>query len=433
MRIQRKTFVLGALATLAIVGLLAWAFAPRPVEVEVASVSQGPFETTLDEDGQTRLRERYQISAPLAGRLTRITLREGDGVAAGDVLATLTPALAPLLDERSRREAEARVATAQAVLQRAVTRIERARVALTQAENEQRRNAALAEQGYVSPSRVDDDRLAVQAARSEADTAVLDREVAVRELATARAALEALRGGSAGGNFAVRSPVAGRVLKVQQSSEGVVAMGTPLLDIGDIRRLEVFAELLTSDAVQIPPGAAVRIDRWGGAGELAGRVRRIEPAAVTKVSALGVEEQRVKVLIDFTSPAAQWAALGEGFRVGVRIVTRAVPQALQVPVSAVFPLPADAAPGIEAQATSASGGALSAARNTTVPAAATPPSSAMAVYRVTEGSARLLPVDVVARNGRFAWIRAALQPGDAVVIYPPTALRDGQRVRLRRV
>jgi len=426
MKIQRKTLVLGTLATLAVAGLLAWAFAPRPLAVEVAAVTQGPFETTLDEDGQTRLRERYGVSAPLAGRLARITLREGDAVEAGATLATLTPALAPLLDERTAREAQARVATAQALLQRAATRIERARIALAQAQSELQRSEPLAAQGFVSPSRVDDAMLAVAAARSEADTAVIEREVATRELAQARAALEAVRG-PGGSRFNVRSPVAGRVLKVHQTSEASVAMGTPLLDVGDTRRLEVVAELLTSDALQIPGAAAVRIDRWGGEGELAGQVRRVEPAAVTKVSALGVEEQRVKVLIDLTSPPAQWAALGEAYRVGVRIVTRSQPQALQVPVSALFPPPAGT------QDSLAVGHSASAPASAAAPVPAGPAATPMSVYAVEGGQARLVPVELLARNGRSAWIRAALPVGQAVVIYPPASLRDGQRVQVRRV
>lgn len=422
MKIQRKTLVLGSISALALAALLAWAFAPRPLEVEVAAVTQGPFETTVDEDGQTRLRERYQVGAPLAGRLARITLREGDAVEAGATLATLTPALAPLLDERSTREAQARVATAQALLQRAATRIERAQVTLAQERNDLKRDEALAAQGFVAATKVDDDRLALRAAQSEADTAVVDREVSARELAQARAALEALRGGGRGSAFEVKSPVGGRVLKVHQTSEGTVAMGTPLVDVGDTRRLEVVADLLTSDALQIPPHAAVRIDRWGGPGELAGRVRLVEPAAVTKVSALGVEEQRVKVQIDLTSPPAQWAALGEAYRVGVRIVTRAVPQALQVPVSAVFPRPAGAAAAASTAASASAAG----------PAADSLP-AAMAVYAVDGEQARLVPIELLARNGRSAWIRAELPPGRLVVIYPSANLRDGQRVRLRKV
>lgn len=428
MKIQRKTLILGSLTALALAGLLVWAFAPRPLEVEVAEVTQGPFETTLDEDGQTRLRERYQVVAPLAGRLARITLREGDAVQAGASLATLSPALSPLLDERSRREAQARVATAQALLQRASSRIERARVALGQADSELQRSEPLAAQGFVSTSRVDDARLAVAAARSEADTAQIEREVARRELAQARAALAALsdQGGAGGLAFAVKAPATGQVLKVHLTSEGVVALGTPLLDIGDTRRLEVVAELLTSDALQIPTGAAVRIDRWGGPGELAGRVRRIEPAAHTKVSALGVEEQRVKVLIDLTSPPAQWTALGEAYRVGLRIVTRAVPQALQVPVSAVFPLPA----GSAKTALLVSHEPVASAPDAS---AASPAPSVMAVFAVQAEQARLVPVRLLARNGRHAWIHSSLPVGQAVVIYPSATLRDGQRVRLRRV
>lgn len=420
MKLQRKTLVLGTLGVLVLAGVLGWAFAPRPLAVEVAPVTQGPFETTLDEDGRTRLRERYLVSAPLAGRLARITLREGDAVEAGEALATLAPTLAPLLDERSTREARARVATAEALLQRAGARIERARVGLNQAQRELQRSEPLAAQGFVSPSRVEDAQLALAAARSEADTAVIEREVAQRELAQARAALEAMRG-TGGSTFTIRAPVAGRILELHHTSETPVAMGTPLLVVGDTRRLEVVADLLTSDALQVPPGAAVRIDRWGGAGELQGRVRRVEPAAVTKVSALGVEEQRVKVLIDLTSPPEHWQALGDGYRVGVRIVTRAQPQALQVPVAALFPPPATAA--------SAPASASAASPETPETAQA----RHMALYVVEDGRARLRSVQMLARNGHSAWIRGDLRPGQQALLYPPAALRDGQRVRLRAV
>jgi len=200
--------------------------------------------------------------------------------------------------------------------------------------------------------------------------------------------------------FPVRSPVAGRVLRLAQTSEGTVALGAPLLEVGDCGRLEIVAELLTSDAVRAAPGAAARIERWGGEQPLEGRVRRVEPAGFTKVSALGVEEQRVNVVVDITSPRAQWLALGDGFRVGVRIVVTDAPQALQVPVAAVFPHPAH--PGF-------------------------------AVMRSDGVRARLVEVEVVARNGETAWIRAGLRAGDAVVAYPPVDLADGARIRERRV
>ncbi len=265
-------------------------------------------------------------------------------MAAGDVVATLLPAFSPMLDERSLAEQQARVATAQAGVQLAATRIGAARVAVEQARNEQRRTEQLAQQGFVSASKIETDRLAVQAAQKELEAATDGERIARYELQQARAALNAVRDGASGrGAFALRSPVAGRVLKVHHQSETAVATGTPLLEVGDTARMEIVAELLTTDALQAVPGSAVRIERWGGPTVLQGRVRRVEPAAFTKVSALGVEEQRVNVLIDITSPVAEWAALGDGYRVGVRIVTRSEGAVLRVPVSAVFPLPAGAA------------------------------------------------------------------------------------------
>jgi HlyD family secretion protein len=192
---------------------------------------------------------------------------------------------------------------------------------------------------------------------------------------------------------------------VAQTSETPLAAGTPVLEIGDTRRLEVVAELLTTEALQASPGSVVVIERWGGAQALAGRVRAVEPAAFTKVSALGVEEQRVKVLIDLSSPIDQWQALGDGYRVTVRIVTRSVEQALTVPTSAVFPLPGDA----RADGTDGASG----------------------VFVVQDGRARLREVDVVARNSQDAWLRRGLQPGDTVIVYPPPEVRDGTRVAPR--
>jgi HlyD family secretion protein len=382
--------------------LLAWAFAPRPIEVEVAEASSGPFEVTIDEEGKTRLTERYVVSAPLAGRLARITLREGDAVAADSVVATLTPVLSPLLDERTTRELSARIEAAQANLQRAVLRIERAKVAQQQAQNDLERSEQLARQGFVAPTKLDNDRLAVSAAQKEVAAATEERHVAGHEIEVARAALSASRPGTGAGAarpFAVRSPVSGRVLRVPQASEATVSVGTALLEIGDTSRLEVVAELLTTDALQALPGSRVRIERWGGPGTLEGRVRRVEPAAFTKISALGVEEQRVNVLIDLTSPTEQWKALGDGYRVSVRIVTLAEPKVLRVPVSAVFPR--------------RDGGA--------------------AVFVLDGNRARLTPVDIGARNGGAAWVRQGLAEGARVIVYPPAGVSDGVRVKPRAV
>jgi len=402
----RTGIALCATALVAI-ALLAWALAPRAVEVETAAATIGRFETTVDEDAKTRLRDRYVVSAPLAGLLTRVTLREGDAVDAGDVVATLSPTLAPMLDERTLREQQARIESVEAQVKRSGARLEGARVALLQANHDLLRTEQLAAAGFVSPTRLDSDRLAALAAQKDVDAAVEERHVAEHDLVQARAALVAVRSPERQGRgaFALRAPVAGRVLRVVQPSEAAVALGAPLLELGDTRALEVVAELLTTDALRARPGSPVVIERWGGEATLQGRVRLVEPGGFTKVSALGVEEQRVRVLIEITSPAVQWQTLGDGFRVGVRIVTLALDAALKVPVSAVFPLP---------QADGPAGGA-------------------MAVFALVDGRARRIPVEVGARNGAEAWVTRGVSAGQTVIVYPPSNLIDGARVRPRSV
>lgn len=397
---KKKTMLVMAGGMVLAVALVAWAFAPRPVEVEVATAAQGRFEATIEEDGRTRLRDRYVVSAPLAGVLGRIALREGDAVAVDAVVATLTPVLSPMLDERTLREQRARVDIALANVARVAARIEGAEVALRQARNEMTRSEQLANQGFVSPTKLDTDRLAVQAAQKDLDAAAQERHVAGHEVEQARAALSAVqRKPGAARAFELRAPVAGRVLRVLQTSESAVALGTPLVELGDTTRLEIVAELLTTDALQARPGSPVVIERWGGPGTLQGRVRLVEPGAFTKVSALGVEEQRVKVLIDITSPFGQWQALGDGYRVGVRIVTQSADGALKVPVGAVFP--------------QREGG--------------------MAVFVAEGGRARLRKVEIAARNGGEAWVRSGLAAGATVIVYPPPSVVDGQRIHVREV
>jgi HlyD family secretion protein len=437
---KHKAWFYGGAAGAVMVAALAWAFAPRPVEVELAAATQGRFEITVDEDGKTRLAERYVVAAPLAGRLARIALREGDAVMAGATVASLTPVLPVLLDERTLRELQARVEGAQAAVQRGSTRIARASVALEQARNDSRRGEQLAQQGFIAATKLETDRLAVRAAEQEVQSAAADRHMAEHDLEQARAALGTVRtpvGTGAKPGFAVTSPVAGQVLRVLQSSEASVALGTPLMELGDTRQLEVVAELLTTDALAAQPGSEVFIERWGGSGALRGRVKLVEPAAFTKVSALGVEEQRVRVLIAITSPQAQWQALGDGFRVSVRIVTQAQPQALQVPVSAVFPLPADAvasvgvSAGASAVASSGGGGDDSGKQD------AATESPRYAVFVAEAGRARLQPVWLAGRNGSMAWLKPADKSGVAVgtqvIVYPPAALRDGARIKMRKV
>lgn len=400
---KKRTWALTAAGAALAVALLGWAFAPRPVPVETAAVTQGTFEAVVEEEGKTRVRDRYVVSAPLAGVLQRIALREGDAVRPGDPVALLTPVLPVLQDERTLREQQARLEMALAGRERAAARVARTQVGLQQARTEAARSGELVRQGFVSLSKFDADQLAVLAAQRDVEAAVQDAHVAGHDVEQARAALTAVQRGPAtaqGRAFVLRSPVAARVLRVAQQSESAVAVGTPLLELGDTAQLEVVAELLTTDALKAVPGSRVLIERWGGAGVLEGRVRLVEPAAFTKVSALGVEEQRVRVLIDLAGDPAAWRALGDAYRVGVRIVTLSAEGAVQVPVGAVFPVE---------------------------------DGEAMAVYRLDGGRARLQPVEVAARNGAQAWVRSGLKPGQEVVVYPSSAVRDGQRVQRRRV
>jgi HlyD family secretion protein len=421
---ERKNWLLGGGAALALTLVVAWAFAPKPVEVETSPVTQGRFETTINEDGKTRLTDRYVVSAPVAGRLARIALKEGDAVTVGMPLAQLSAVFPVMLDARTLRELRARVEGAQDNVSRAGSRIARAQVALDQAKNEVRRSEQLAQQGFIAPIKIETDRLTTVGAQRELEAAAAERRMATHELEQAQAAVSAVQQSQVGtsaigdsvtgagtGSFIVRAPSAGRVLRVLQTSEGTAALGTPLIEVGDMQHMEIVAELLTTDALVAKPGSRVMVERWGGASTLNGRVRSIEPAAFTKVSALGVEEQRVRVVIEITSPQSEWQRLGDGYRVSVRIVTLAEEKAVQVPVSAVFPLPAE-----------------DAANNN----GSTAETSRFGVFVADGGRARQVAVQLGARNGSAAWIRSGLTPGQQVIMYPPATVKDNQRVAERK-
>ena len=424
---RRMRWMLGG-AAVALAALLAWALTPSPPGVELAVVGSGPFEAGIEEEGRTRLRERFVVSAPLAGQLERPLLREGDAVRAGDVVARLDPLLPALLDDRARREQQARVEAAAAGVQAARARAEVARVGLTRASQERQRTESLGAQGFVSPDKVDTDRLAEQAAQRELQAAFEGERVARFELEGAQAAFAAIAAGAQSAQqpalrarqLLLRAPVEGRVLKVHLTSRATVPAGAPLLEIGDLGRLEIVAQMLTTDAQQLRAGSPVHIEGWGGPQALVGVVRQVEPAAFTKVSALGVEEQRVNVLMDLKSPPQEWAGLGDGWRVSVRVVTHQADQALRVPVSAVFPRPASMPADPACTPAAAAGGVQDAASL-----------GCAAVFVVESGRARLRPVRLRARNTRMAWVEAGLHAGSEVVVYPGAALRDGSRVRVR--
>lgn len=395
MTTKRKILIAGAVALAA--AALAWAFAPRPLEVEAAAVERARFEQSIDEDGRTRLRERYVVSAPVTARLSRIALREGDRVEAGDTVAVLMPVMPTLFDERSLEEASARARAAEAGVAGANARVERTRLAQEEARLELQRTERLAREGFVAASRLDTARLALDGARRELEGALAARDVAIHERTQALAAIQPAGATVAKGRpLFVRAPVSGVVLRVPLQSEATVAPGAALLDIGDPLRMEIVAELLTTDAVNAKPGTRASVERWGGP-PLEARVRRVEPAAFTKVSALGIEEQRVNVLLDLTSPPAAWLAMGDGFRVTVRVIIASSDDAITVPVGALFP--------------HADGG--------------------MAVYLLDGNRARLQTVELAARNGSVGWVRAGLKVGQRVIVYPPPGVADGRRVRVR--
>ena len=392
---RRIAIVAGVLAAAVVV---TWAVMPGPVPVEMAIVTKARFVASVDEDGKTRVRERYVVAAPLAGRLGRIHFKAGDQVQVDDAVATITPSPAPLMDPRTRHEVEERLGAAEANVERAKAVVGRARSQSEQANTDLTRTRTLAERGATTAQALEHAELAVRLAERDVRAAEFLDHAAEHELSQMRALL-ARYGNSAEGTpdgWNVTAPVAGVVLKVSQESETIVHPGMPLLDIGDPHDLEVVVDVLSTDAVEIRPGADVAIIHWGGEGQLSGQVRRVEPAAFTKISTLGVEEQRVNVLIDIVSPAIQWARLGDAYQVDAQIVVFAQDDATIVPAGALFRR------GDEWN-----------------------------VYVVKDGRAELREIAMLRRSGRFAAVASGLSPGEMVVVYPSDRVASGARVRPR--
>ncbi len=328
MKLDRKRWTLigGAALLLAIV---AFALRPKALLVETARAVRAPLETTVDADGRTRVRERYVVTAPVAGRLQRITLVEGDTVRAGDVVARIAPLP---LDASSTAQARSRVDAANAMAREAATRVRITQAVVDQRRRELARARRLGEAGGVSPRVIEDAELAMRQAEEDARAAAEHERAAQADVRQALAALVAVGGGEA--EVVVRSPSSGRVLRIPERSERVLPAGAPLVEIGDPSTLEVIADVLSSDGATIHPGDTVRLSRWAGenAPVLTGTVRYVEPAAFTKVSALGVDEQRVNVIIDVAHAPR---ALGDGFRVEASIVTWTSPAVVLVPMNAL--------------------------------------------------------------------------------------------------
>jgi HlyD family secretion protein len=432
--IVRRLFLF--LAAAAVLGTIVYGLLPAPVEADLAKVTRGLIRETVDQDGKTRIRERYTVSAPLAGRLLRITLDPGDEVVAGKtILASIEPRDPELLDARAVLQAEANVRAAESKLKRTTPMLEEAIAAQEFAESEltRIRNARQSTSGAVTESQVDSALMEYRMRSALVRSARHAEEIARFELDQARAALlrsrpqagdqnadgpasdaeaddaptttapspaSAMPGanGENGGSyhFTIPSPINGRVLRVLQESGGVVTPGTNLLEVGDPSDLEVEIDVLSREAVKIKADAPVLLEHWGGADVLHGQVRLVEPSAFTKISTLGVEEQRVNVIVDLVDPPQQREALGDGFRVEARIVVAEAADVLKVPTSALYRV-----------------------------------SDKWAVFHVKDGVAHETIVTLGLQNGLEAEVREGLAEGDLVVTHPGDNITDGVKVAPR--
>ncbi|MDG6777809.1 efflux RND transporter periplasmic adaptor subunit [Thiomicrorhabdus sp. zzn3] len=385
-----------------IMALLAWGFWPQPVMVETTVVKRGPLTVTIEEEGRTRVIDRYVISSPVNGMTCRMHLKVGDPVSRGQELLGITPLDSPVLDARSRAQAEAQVLAARSALQAAKEQALAASASAQLADDKYKRYQPLIKKGLVSQETFDQaktEAMTATAAKRSADFAV---EVAKYELKAAQTALEYSAGNPSlsdeppSERVPVTSPIDGKILKVSRECEGPVTIGESLLEVGDPSALEVEVDVLSADAVKIKPGMTVLFDRWGGPEPLEGMVRRVEPVGFTKVSALGVEEQRVLVISDFTSPTEKWQRLGDGYRVEAKFILWHEDDVLQIPSNALFRY---------------QGG--------------------WAVFTVENGYAKRQTVTIGERNGLTAQILTGLSENQKIISHPSDAVDDGVAIKER--
>jgi len=380
-------------AALAVLAFLVWAFLPRPVEVELAEVASRPLEVAVEEEGEARIREVFTVSASIAGRLQRIGLHAGDEVTEGQPVASIGPAAPVLLDSRSRAVAEAAAAAAQAATDLARAQLDQAQATLDFMTAEAARAKELNRKGALSQRAYDNAIREERTARAAVASAVANLAVREKELESALAVLRSDVGGT-GTSCCVEilAPVSGKVLRVLTESEQVVQPGTPILELGDPGNLEIVVDLLSRDAVRVAEGAAATVSGWGGPA-VAAVVERVEPSAVTRVSALGIDEQRVTVVLKLTDPAEKWQALGHGFRVIARIALWREAAVLTIPVGALFRDGSD-----------------------------------WATYVVREERVVLQRIELGERNEDFAQVLEGLAEGDRVILHPSDQVVAGVSV-----
>lgn len=391
--------VIGGCIVLLIAALI-YGYIPRPPGVDTAVVQRQPLSVIIEAEGRTRVKDAYLISAPVAGVNRRIQLNVGDPVMRGQAVAWLEPLRPAVLDPRSRAETEARLSAAEASLRVAEDNVEAAEVAAEFARAHLLRTRQLRDDGLISQEALEQAQAEARRTAANLRSARSAVEVARYQREAVRSALEysaAISAGEATRDYVIlRAPVDGRVLRIHQRSEDVVEPGRALLEVGDPGNLEVAVDVLSSDAVRIEPGHRVLLQRWGGPETLEGRVRVVEPVGFTKISALGVEEQRVLVIVDLASPPEQWQRLGDGYRVEAGFVVWEQDDVLQIPTSALL---------------RRDGG--------------------WAVYVVEDGRARSRPVEVGQRSGLRVGILGGLSEGERVIVYPSDAVIDGVAVEVR--
>jgi HlyD family secretion protein len=388
--LRNRRVLAGAGLVLLLVLVALW---PDTVAVQTAAVARGPMQVTVDEEGETRVRERFVVSSPVTGRVRRIELEPGDRVARGALLATLVPAP---LDPRSRAEAEAAAQAAGSAVGQARAEKQRAEALLRLSRSELERLRALHAQRIVSEQALEAQDTAVRSAADALKAAEFALATVGHQREMAQARLSSGSGGTAA-PIEVRAPVDGLVLKRHRESESVVPAGEPLLELWQSDALEIVSDLLSTDAVKVRAGQPVWIEQWGGEQPLRGRVRRVEPSGFMKVSALGVEEQRVNVVVDIEDPPQSRPALGDSYRVEVRVVVWEAPDAVQAPTSALFRR-----------------------------------GEKWAVFVEEGGRARLREIEIGRRNGLVTQVVSGLQPGERVILHPPDTLGDGARIKERQ-
>lgn len=401
MKLTPRTVIFGLLGLGLVSALLIVAFRTEPVPVDLAEVTRGPMRITVNADGRTRIREIYEVASPVAGTARRSPVEVGDPVVAGEtVVAVVEPVAPALLDARSRLQAEAALREAEAAVAVAAARVRQAEEDLAYTESQFQRTQTLVERGVASVTRLEDAAQAMAAHEAALETARSQLTAAQSSRDRAAAALvEPGEDSARTGDCCVplTAPVDGVVLHVVQVSERPVAMGSPLVSVGNPADLEIVADLLSADAVRLAPGALAEVDRWGGPHPLAARLISIDPVAVTKVSALGIEEQRVDAVFEILSPPGERPGLGGGFAVFLRVVEWQTDSALRVPVSALFRQGDD-----------------------------------WAVFTVSDGTARRVAVEIGRRNGEVAEVLSGLEEGARVVTHPSDALTDGAPVAERK-